>query len=365
MHRKDFIEKLDHAKPFLMNSDFIPILTHFCFDTKSIIAYNDVAGIKLSMESELDCAIPGSLLLKMLGTMTSETIKIEMPSKHQLQLLSGQTKIKLPILLHDEFVFDIPNLESTTSFDIPVSFLKGIEKCLISVSKDQSHPETTGITWIIDTSGIRLYSTDNKTMSKYSLVSDEPYYSDEYVFIVPAFFCEQLLDLADAYLNPEDSFKLHVSDKFVVAELGENGLCYIFTRLIAAEQIIDYEKAIHRFFSSNSEVSLVNIPTELPAALERATLLTQSASFDAKTSNVKVTDDLCTILTESNYGNAKDIIELGYNAGNFSFEINPELIQRGLKVTNRIAVLEKVLLLSNDTFNFLHLVSHSNTGTQS
>lgn len=362
MNRLDLVEKLDQARPFLLAQDFIPILTHFCFDKDHISAYNDVAGLQLSLDTELNCAVPGNLLLKMLGTMTDETVRVEAEGENILKLKTGKTDLKLPVLTTNEFVFELPDLKGVPCVTITQDFLRGLRKCLISIGKDPSHPETTGVTWVIKKKKVSIYSTDNKSLSKYSQKGIKIKHSpkDGIGVITPAFFCEQLLDLVPSYLSSDESFKIYFSDKFAVAKIGEHGDCYLFTRLISNEIIIDFEKVLGRMIEGKENIPYTDIPDNLVASLERAVLLLTTGGT-ITTSHIKVDGDTTLVETESPFGKARDFVIFTEDLGKFFFEVDPELIQKGLKVTSKIALMEDVIAMRDDANSFLHLISHSNT----
>ena len=367
MNKQDFIEKLNHTKPFLMSQDFIPILTHFCFDEKHVSAYNDVAGISISMESELHCAVPGQLLLKMLGTIGTETVRIEMPTEGTVKLISGKTNVKLPSLPPEDFVFELPDIVDVPAVKVPKEFLIGLSKCLISVGQDPSHPEQTGVAWAVEKNKISIYSTNNRSISKYSLEQEGIGFEKEQEklkVIIPAFFCEEIIALADVYAGNDDSIDLYIQDitkgsKFVVAILGKHGSCKIFTRLINGE-FMNFEGVIERMLEGANSDSFVEIPEGLAATLERASLLLSVT--DNNNSEVSVNEDEVTLLSESSFGKALDVIKFPKPLGTFRFDVDPVLIQNGFKVANKIALLPKLIVLTTDSKNFTHLISHSNTG---
>jgi len=368
MNKQDLIEKLNHTKPFLMSQDFIPILTHFCFDEKHVSAYNDVAGISISMESELNCAVPGQLLLKMLGTIGAETVRVEMPTEGTIKLISGKTNVKLPALSADEFVFELPDISDVPTVRIPKEFLIGLSKCLVSVGQDPSHPEQTGVAWAIEKGKLSIYSTNNRSISKYCLEQEGIGFledQEELKVIIPAFFCEEVVALADVYAVNDDFIDLYVQDitkgsKFVVAILGAHGSCKIFTRLINGE-FMDFEGVIERMLDGADSDSFVDAPEDLAPTLERASLLLSIT--DNNTSEINVKEDKVTILSESSFGRALDVVEFPKPLGDFRFDVDPVLVQNGFKVANKIALLPKLIVLTTDSKNFTHLISHSNTGS--
>lgn len=356
MHREDLIQKLTQARPFLMGQNFIPILNHFCFDGDSVTAYNDVAGIRLSLQTDLHCAIHGDVLLQLLNTMSGETVSVDSDKKDKITVRSGKTKVKLPTLSSEDFVFTLPNTDASTEFELSTGLLKGLEKCLVGVSTELSHPEITGVTWQLNETGVTLYSTDNVTLSKFHLPISN-FYSDEYIVITPAFFCEQLIALAKEYAD--DTFTMWFDEDFVLAELGENGMCYVFSRLISNKAVIDFEKAISMHLTPEDPPVFQPFPAELEGTLKRAEILLKVSMTD-RASMGEAKEDLLRITTTSPYGNSTD--ELNFDKpilGEFEFEFNPRLWIRGLKQADKIAVLGRSTALKTDDGKFYHLIAHA------
>lgn len=367
MNRNDLIQRLNHVKPFLMAQDFIPILNHFCFDGLYVSAYNDVAGIFISMESDLQCAVPGNLLLKMLSTMTTETVQVEMPTERNIKLTSGKTNIKLPVLPPEEFVFKLPDTTDIEKVRVPKTFLRGLKKCLISVGQDPSHPEQTGISWFIEHNKISIYSTNDKSISKFSVEGEDVGFlnDDQIKVIIPAFFCEEVIELTNFYAENDDYIDLYIKegkrgDNFVVAEIGTNGSCKIFTRLINGE-FMNFESVITRMLEGTTEDTFVDASEILKPVLERAVLLL-STSETLNSTEVSVEDNEITFLTETTLGRTLDVVVFPKPLGVFRFSVDPSLIQNGFKVTDNIAILSNLIVLTSEDRNFIHLISHSNTG---
>ena len=79
------------AAPFLIDQDFIPILQHFWFRPNSIMAYNDIQAVRLMLDTGLNCAVPGKLLGKLLGTISHEEIDLKL-NQFGTELLIGYGK---------------------------------------------------------------------------------------------------------------------------------------------------------------------------------------------------------------------------------------------------------------------------------
>ena len=359
MNLNDLLSKLNQAKPFLMNQEFIPILTHFCFDKDSLTAYNDVAGIKLQMSSDIHGAVPGSMAVKMLSTLKDETVRVSMKGSKFVHVDTGTTNFDLPLLPPEEFIFEIPDTEGSTLIQLPLSFLKGLEKTLISIGDDPLHPERSGVTWQISSDKITLYSTDSKSISMYEWESDKPLTKGTIEVITPKFFCEQLISIAKNYAEELEHVDLYFNTKesFVIADLDK--ICEIFTRLIQSDTNTDYDLVISNMLPADDEIQFFGIPLGLESALDRALVINSLNTLDGKKSYVQVLGDTINIRTENIMGGrSSDDIKFPASIGEFEFYLDPELLERSFKYTSQISICENLMVLT-DGEKFTHLVSYS------
>lgn len=360
MNRLRLMKVLNQASAFLMNQDFIPILTHFAFDKESITAYNDLQGIQINLETDLECAVPGRLMLKLLNTIAAEDVQIAQKKNHKVELSAGKTKLNLPALPPSDFVFELPNCENVTPIRIPRSVIRGMNKCLVSVGNDPTHQERNGVTWIVEPEQITLYSTDNKAISKFVHTDEKTGLNPgESVFaITPTFFCQELIELTNDYMAEDADVIMHFTDAYCVANLRDE--CKMFTRLIRTENVLDFESVINRVLPNPSKVIYSEIPPEFEPALERAALMVETGTGKRNTT-VRVKSTEIDMLTESNFGQSRDFIEFGHDLGEFNFLVDPLLLLRAFKVAADVAILPNLIALSSADGNFTHLISHSKT----
>lgn len=254
----------------------------------------------------------------------------------------------------------VPNSMDYNTIQIPVEVIQGLKKCLISVSQDLTNPERSNVTWNIKGSEVQIFTTDARSISYFKYELDKEV-GQEYQFIVPFFFCKQLVSLYQNYVEEDEEtgeafVTFHIGDDDVVAELGKD--CQMFTRLIGVREFTDYESIVKRYVPSMSKVAFSSIPSALPPALERASLLL-SAQKDNNTAAVNVSGEEFEVLTETSLGRSFDIITFPNDLGEFSFSMDPSLLQRAFKVTSRISILPNVIVLSGSEGNYVHLIGHT------
>ena len=153
-----------------------------------------------------------------------------------------------------------------------------------------------------------------------------------------------------------DYIELYFGKDFVVASLGENSSCIIFTRLIPTDTALKYEEVITGLLENVTKDHYVTPPDGFIPSLERASVIL-NAKVDGGSASIVVEEKDVTITAESVIGKSVDTLEFPLNLGQFSFRIDPNLVLRGFKVASKIALLDTLLVLTSDSY--VHLISHS------
>lgn len=358
MNRTTLLKVLNTAKPFLADQDFVPILTHFCFEKNHVLAYNDVQAIKLKLDSPLECAVPGSLLLKIFETVTKDEFTITQGGSEVL-ISVGKTKITLPFLKKEFFVFKMP--ETFDNFpiflDLNLQTIRGLEKCLISVSSDPVNPEFTGIVWNITNNNLCLSSSDRKSIStfKQTLLNNDN--KGSLKIILPKIFCEKLVLLSKELIKDDSTFRMYFSENEVVATLSPD--CTIFTRNIKVTKFVDFEERLNKFIPNLARILFIDTPFDLGEVLQRAMLILSKLNLgDKRATKVTVQDKHLRFETNSVMGTSDEFVELKHPLGEFNFQIEPTLWKRACEVTQHISITPQLILTKSSDGNFLHAIAH-------
>jgi len=118
-NREELLQKLNVAKLAIDQREFIPIFAHFCFQGKSVTAYDDFIGIQVKLHSNFACALQASTLLQLLNSVSSN--EIDLGFTDQLVFFkSGKprtgVRARLPYMSESEFFFQWPNLKRLKTF---------------------------------------------------------------------------------------------------------------------------------------------------------------------------------------------------------------------------------------------------------
>ena len=351
INRANLITAINLARPALSTQNFIPALTHFRLNKDLILGYNDITCIAVNFEHDLACCLPGDLLIKTLGSFGSSEVDVAYKDGN-VTLKAGKAKMKLPVLPLDSHPYEDLDLDWEETLTLTEGFLKGLSACLISVGNDPTHPAQMGVTLEPTTKGAALFSTDNFTVSRYQ--TDVKLERDQ-AYILPTFFCQQLLTLARAF--PKEELTLRLSTGLLEARFGK--AAWMQSKTLVDVEPLDFPHIFdkHCKLAGFAERN-VDIPAGWDAAFERA-LLVQSAELD-KLTKVEILGDALKLQSSSPSGEALD--SLPYEAADHDPEqeihLDPSLVLRGSKVCTKLLFNEKSLTLTSDDTKFVHLISY-------
>lgn len=353
-NRETLLKIINLVKPALATTAYIPALTHIRFDGKSATTFNDVTGIKVrAVIEELEDVVPGELLLKALNSFSAETVSIKEVDEGTMLISSGRSKLKVPVLPLPSFPTPFAKEIKGEVIELDAAILKGIDRCLMSVGNDPTHPAQMGVTIDTDTEGKAiLYSTDNFSISRYSTSSKVKLVSDTPV-ILPTFFCQQMLSLAKAF--PEEEIDLIVGPDCLVARFGK--AAELFTKVLSDLEPLDFARIIDRSIKVASlKKAAASLPPQWDSAFSRA-LLVLDGEVD-KVTEVTATDDRITLTTSSPLGSADDALSIEGMDLKAPVMVDPALIVRGSKNCSKVLITDKVTALCDDDAQFIHLIAH-------
>jgi len=347
INRVELLKRLVMAKPAVFTQTYIPILSHFMFDGDSVTAYNDITAITIPCDvGDFQGCLPAELLIKTLNSMTTESVSMLRHDGYVL-ITSGKSKIKIPVLQSADFPFSFAriNQKIVASFQLNKERLKGLQKCLINVGTDSAHPAAMGVTLdpFYSETQAAFYSTDNVTLSRFVFETDDEQHDP---LIMPTFFCNQLVSLANG-----SDVSVEIRTGSLIAVFADGAM--LFTKTIPDLDPMDFPRVINIYLDADNGKTL-EIPKGFDQAIERALLVQTSENF--KTTSATVEGNKLLLESISKFGEVRD--ELVYEGEDVKFRIDPSRIKRILQVTNRMALLPNVMLLTDDNQDFIHLIAH-------
>jgi DNA polymerase III sliding clamp (beta) subunit (PCNA family) len=342
------------VRPALSKQNYIPALQHVSFAKGYATAYNDISAISVRLESDIDRCIQGELLIRALQSFGAETVMFQQKDE-EVVVSSGRSKLKLPTLPNAGFPLQWPEEGDVVEVKLSAAIIRGIERCLMSVGNDPTHPEQMGVTLDSVDGYARLFSTDNFTISSYETDTKLKLPADAPV-ILPTFFCEQLSALASAY--KEEKIVLYVHGGALVAEFGTSAR--LLTKTLVEREPADFPAMLKKHLKvGNLKKELVSIPAAFDAALQRALLVLESEAD--KVTSVTLNKEDFRLSSSSSMGEADDKLpfegDMDFGAPE-EIHIDPTLVARASKACGLMGFLPKGLVLADSEAQFVHLVAY-------
>jgi hypothetical protein len=316
MLRKDLADRLELVSPALAKNDLLPVLTHFAFTGDNILAYNGSIGISVPLKTEFVGAVPGKLLMDLLGASLAKELEF-IDKNADLEIKAASSRFKLPVMSEDTFVFDMPK-PSDKLLPVPLKqFARALEGCLRSVSTEQSVADQQGITLIADGDELSLFSTNNATISTNTLkLTAKPSFKER--IILPALFCEQLVKLtADA-----KDCKLEVHSDYALLSTGRGVRC--FGRFLNSPKPLDFQSHVDDSLKGTSKL-LCPIPSKMRLIVERAIIITKT---EKAMTNIRVKGGI--MYFESNSGRGEVIDTVQVDQDDAALTLDPKHLKVGM-----------------------------------
>ncbi len=334
MRRTQLNRVLRLAQPALADRDYIPSFICFCFDGSTVKAYNDIIGIEISCDVDIDGAVNGNLLLGLLSSANGKEVKFEIQND-DLKVTSGTTKSLLHIIPQEEFLFDFPENDSTQSeFHADQDFMEGIKRCLISTTDDE-YSVLGGITIKIENDKGVLYSSDHKTITKYEL---EQEIEGDLVAIIPSIFCKTLQRM------------VKITGLVPVINIGEDCAIAIFdedTKLLTKlinDKRLKFDESIKKSLKQFEDY--VPIPKTISNGIKQSTMILEGTKQEL--CELSVVNKKLSVHARSSKGEVRRSIKVDKKHDDVTVFVPPDLIERVLKYVDYFYILERACVFGDD-----------------
>jgi len=342
IEREDFIKSLGLVKPALASGGVVQELNHIWFDGKFAYAYDGGFGIKLPLETDLSCGVPGTPLINLLGTSALKEATLEQ-SGSSLLVKMGKSTSKLALLDLERKVWSFPIKlpKGATPTTLDEEFIEALRKVLFVKASPQTRVEHYGVMLEASKNDLTLFSTDSKSMAAVTLKGAGKTAEFEKV-LLPFNFAEEIVSQA-----PE-GVDLYVMEDCLIAatenvELYSNVLDVSGTRKLG--EIIDRQLEEHE--------KTVELPAGLEAALSRAEIL---SGKDEAFLNVGVNGSGLQLQGSYGLGSLQETLPLEGKLPEAKLRVLAGMIRRGLSYSESFSVTEESLMLQGSG-GFIYVVA--------
>lgn len=273
MIRTELLDKLSLCAPALAKTEFVKVLSHFCFTGSHVYAYNDTIGVLAPLKTDFKGAVSGEVLMGMLRQSRAVELELnEIDDNLQIKMgLKNPTKVKLGLMSPEEFVWDVPKAKPDLVIDISKrvkEFRECLESVMHSVSGDTTIPDQLGVTFVGESGGVALYSTNHHSMSYAHFDLGKGKWPER--VILPATFCTLLYQISG---GRTESFTLEVHRGYV--RVMVDGVM-LFSRVIESERPFDFKGEFADTIPKKFDEQAVPIPSKVKLILERACIIADS-----------------------------------------------------------------------------------------
>jgi DNA polymerase III sliding clamp (beta) subunit (PCNA family) len=274
MKREDILSALSAVDPAVAANDLIPVLTHYWFTGKQVMAFNDVIAISVPYETEFKGAIRSSLLSGILSKLDGSEVTFTVEDGHVI-IKSRRSRMKVPLMSTESFLFEFPKVKTedatlTLTGDKISELAASLDICLQSLSRRVSEPQRLGVTVVPGKKSLGFYATDSVTMSAATIAAKGHGLEHHVTLAKP--FCESALKMMTR--KGVDKVSLFITDDYamLVTDVGK-----LHGRLVDDPNPPKFKDVIKQYMPGDVDNYLVDIPEKLSAALDRAHLVIHKA----------------------------------------------------------------------------------------
>lgn len=329
LSRIALIENMSTVEAALADHNLVPVLSHFWFTGKTLLAYNEVIGISVPCETEFRGAVPSTLLTLLKSSKAKDVELIE--DRNSLTVKAASSRFKLATLPPSDFLWSMEHLpKNLPQVDGP-GFVRALASVQRSLGKDKERPEYQGVTVIQDKGDLLLYTTDRDTIS-YAYCKGE---IDTKRAILPAQFCTAVL----ANAEKAQDIELEINNKFALLRCEDTS---IYGLLVEDDDSgPDFVGMVDDMLGTVHKDDWAEIPDKLDAMLERAAVIIRGSTGKART-KTSLRDGKLRFLTESDVGEVEDFCLMEKHP-DCEAAIDPSRVREGLEY-ERMAITDRAVM---------------------
>jgi DNA polymerase III sliding clamp (beta) subunit (PCNA family) len=325
MNRTELVAKLELVSYALAQNNLVPVFECFCFNTKTVSCYNDALAIIAPCKTKDAFAVNGSTLLGLLKNSHADEVEFSIENKEDVSIKTGKSRFKLPYFTKNEFLFEPVDDTWDNSLPIDEAFLKGLEACLLTSSRDLAQPAWLGVSLQPKGKRMALYSCDGDGVTRHVTGTK----ATDVTAMLPNAFCEAVLRTCKE--TDCKTGTLSINADWAKADLGAY---IILGRLIEISTPVDFEHEIEN--TLKGEPAFIPLPKGLDHALSRARVIADPES--AKTS-LEVGEGKLYLYTETQMGLVKDVLPCPKHA-EVTADVFAAMVQRAIGLCDEIAILD-------------------------
>jgi DNA polymerase III sliding clamp (beta) subunit (PCNA family) len=330
--KTELLDALRAIKPAIASKEIIDQSTHFVFQKGEVRSYDD----RVSINSEFDYngpsfAIKADEFFKLISSLTSEKIELDLDGDNKLKLKCGKTKATLNV----DYQVKLPDIDLPQDddwIDLPSDFTASLKFSLFSVGKNASKPALTCICVEDNT----IWSSDNDRLTKTQMESG---IDDPNGMLIPGEAAKKLILYSPNGYYIDKSW-IHFINDFNV----------IFSCRRVDVEYPDLEPFL------KIKGSTVKLPETIIHSIERASIMSVDDFETDRFITVTATGGKILIKGKGPLGSIEESLKVEFD-DEFAFNIHPQHFIEILQLMNELTVSEKGNSILFKGKKFSHVIS--------
>lgn len=337
--REGLLASLTKLKPALRSGAAIPELSHLWFNKQHAFAYDGGLGIRVPLDTELDCGVPGAAMLALLKTSSLKQVALEV-DEGTLTVGLGRSRSKLNTLDLDREVwpFSAPPSEGV---ELSEKFIEALRSVLLVKASPAIRVEHHGVLVFSEKKHTDLYTTDSSTIARATL--EEKLALPE-LTLLPRPFAEQLVAQCPA------GAKLVVEDDHMVA-IGAG--IELYSNVLDVTDVADIRTVTNKALKAHP--TDVVLPAGFEAALDRAAVLSGGGEawieLTIEGNELRIDGKFV-----NGFGELAERLELEEEHPEVEFSADTVLLQRALRVADTFSAVDSSMAFYGGD-DFLYVVA--------
>lgn len=348
INRSKLLGRLSLLKPAIKSGGIIPELTNVWLTRGSARAFDGELGVRVDVDIDAECGVPGGILLELLGTSGLEDVSVGAGDDPRsgdecLIIKMGRSVTRLASMASDRVVWPFPDDtdDGTTSIEMSETVLAALKYVLLVDPKHVTRAEHSGVMLHRDRKVVTLVATDSATIA---VARAEWGGKSGPVMIIPRAFAEQVAR------NCAPGAKLTVSQDYIAIDGRE---ARYFSRVVDASKIQDTRAVADRISSGHPDA--IPIPAGLKRVMERAKIL--EGGKDEAVVDVAVRDREISAAGAYRYGALSERIKVKEDHPAAGGMFTAGLVLRGLSAAASISISDDAMIMRSEGGGEMYLVA--------
>lgn len=333
LDRKKLLDSLLLLRPALQSGGLLPEFSHIWFKGQHAFAFNGKLGIRVELDSGLECGVPGEVLLSLLGTSNLPETRFDFSDDNSaLVLRMGRSTSRLPILDMSRSVWPFPNNAPAGDNSIKMTddLLRALKfMLLVEAPKQETRVEHKGVLVWREKKSTALVATNSVTIALARLSS-----AFGAVNILPRAFVEQIVQ------------SCHVGDRLCLfddhlAAIGDG--IELFAKVVDVDEIHDVRAIADDLRKAHPKP--IPIPNGLKIALDRAVILDDNNDAVIR---LEINGDDLIVAGTLKYGELLERLQLKAKHPEARTNFSAKMVLHGLDEAESLSLSEHALLLYGD-----------------